>query len=61
MSSRALRKLQGKSHQEVEPLNDVEKESEEDSDDTVNEENVTRKSKKKKQKQVPINPFALVS
>ncbi|XP_060074538.1 ribosome quality control complex subunit TCF25-like [Ylistrum balloti] len=59
MSSRALRKLQGKTHQEIDPLTIVGEES--DSDTTENTENSNKKSKKKKPtKTAPLNPFELL-
>ncbi|OWF35632.1 transcription factor 25-like [Mizuhopecten yessoensis] len=61
MSSRALRKLQGKTHQEIDPLSVVSHDSEEDSDSTKNDESTNRKSKKNKHKKnVPLNPFELL-
>ncbi|XP_033729246.1 transcription factor 25-like, partial [Pecten maximus] len=61
MSSRALRKLQGKTHQEIDQLPVVSNESGEESDGTENNESTSRKSKKSKPtKNVPLNPFELL-
>lgn len=65
MSSRALRKLQGKTHQEIDPLTVSSDGSGEDSNNTSskNVDIKTRKKKKNRLKEsvdVPVNPFELL-